>query len=59
MDLPRSLSSNFPKKSFSGTNNAKILQKIPSTRDLPGTGKRNYGNHYVPTGILIVVKEND
>jgi hypothetical protein len=29
MDSPGYLSSNSPKKSFSGTNNAKILQKSP------------------------------
>jgi hypothetical protein len=29
MDSLRYLSNNFPKKSFSGTNNAKILQKSP------------------------------
>jgi hypothetical protein len=28
-DLRRYLPSNFPKKSFSGTNNARILQKSP------------------------------
>jgi hypothetical protein len=56
MIYPRFLSSNFPKKSFSGTNNAKILQKSPPPKTYREQEKENLEIHWCHHPTVQVVR---